>query len=140
MVKVDIISGFLGAGKTTLIKHLLAHVYAGENVVLIENSSRFHLLPLLNVMKQFGIRSMSFREISYPYWENVARGYEDIFAVFLGMKLLFLIEIVAFLLAVLVTCWKRKTWTLRTGIHWVQDVLYETSAKRAQKKTGKKSG
>ena len=37
MVKVDIISGFLGAGKTTLIKQLLAHVYAGENVVLIEN-------------------------------------------------------------------------------------------------------
>ena len=37
MIKVDIISGFLGAGKTTLIKHLLTHVYAGENVVLIEN-------------------------------------------------------------------------------------------------------
>ena len=37
MIKVDIISGFLGAGKTTLIKHLLGHVYAGENVVLIEN-------------------------------------------------------------------------------------------------------
>ncbi len=37
MIKVDIISGFLGAGKTTLIKHLLSHVYAGENVVLIEN-------------------------------------------------------------------------------------------------------
>ncbi len=37
MVKVDIISGFLGAGKTTLIKHLLEHVYKNENVVLIEN-------------------------------------------------------------------------------------------------------
>ena len=37
MIKVDIISGFLGAGKTTLIKHLLAHVYGNENVVLIEN-------------------------------------------------------------------------------------------------------
>ncbi len=37
MIKVDIISGFLGAGKTTLIKHLLKSVYAGENVVLIEN-------------------------------------------------------------------------------------------------------
>ena len=106
-----------------------------ENVVLIENSSRFHVLPLLNVMKQFGIRSMSFREISYPYWENVARGYEDIFAVFLGMKLLFLIEIVAFLLAVVVTCWKRKTWTLGQGIHKMQDALYEVSAKRAQKRT-----
>ncbi len=37
MIKVDIISGFLGAGKTTLIKHLLAHAYENENVVLIEN-------------------------------------------------------------------------------------------------------
>ena len=37
MVKVDIISGFLGAGKTTLISKLLKTVYAGENVVLIEN-------------------------------------------------------------------------------------------------------
>ena len=35
--KVDIISGFLGAGKTTLIKELLADAYAGEQVVLIEN-------------------------------------------------------------------------------------------------------
>ena len=109
-----------------------------ENVVLLENSSRFQLIPLLKVIQQFGIRSMSFREISYPYWENVARGYEDIFAVFLGMKIVFFMEIVIFLVAVLVTCWKRKTWTLRTGIHWVQDALYETSAKRAQKKTGKK--
>ena len=37
MVKVDIISGFLGAGKTTLIQTLLKTVYKGENVVLIEN-------------------------------------------------------------------------------------------------------
>ena len=35
--KVDIISGFLGAGKTTLIKELLSEAYAGEQVVLIEN-------------------------------------------------------------------------------------------------------
>jgi len=37
MVKVDIISGFLGAGKTTLIQKLLKTVYKGQNVVLIEN-------------------------------------------------------------------------------------------------------
>ncbi len=37
MIKVDLISGFLGAGKTTLIKHLLATVYKNQNVVLIEN-------------------------------------------------------------------------------------------------------
>ncbi len=35
--KIDIISGFLGAGKTTLIKKLLKDAFKGEQVVLIEN-------------------------------------------------------------------------------------------------------
>ena len=37
MTKVDIISGFLGAGKTTLIKKLIKDVFAGQQIVLIEN-------------------------------------------------------------------------------------------------------
>lgn len=37
MIKIDIFSGFLGAGKTTLIKKLLKEALAGEKVVLIEN-------------------------------------------------------------------------------------------------------
>ena len=37
MTKIDIISGFLGAGKTTLIKKLLKEAYQGEKLVLIEN-------------------------------------------------------------------------------------------------------
>ena len=37
MTKIDILSGFLGAGKTTLIKKLIAEAYQGEKLVLIEN-------------------------------------------------------------------------------------------------------
>ncbi|MEE1086839.1 MAG: CobW family GTP-binding protein [Schaedlerella sp.] len=37
MTKIDIISGFLGAGKTTFIKKMLKEAFAGEQVVLIEN-------------------------------------------------------------------------------------------------------
>ncbi len=37
MIKIDIFSGFLGAGKTTLIKKLIREAYQGEKVVLIEN-------------------------------------------------------------------------------------------------------
>ena len=37
MTKIDVFSGFLGAGKTTLIKKLIAEAYAGEKLVLIEN-------------------------------------------------------------------------------------------------------
>ena len=37
MTKIDIISGFLGAGKTTLIKKLIDGAFTGEKLVLIEN-------------------------------------------------------------------------------------------------------
>ncbi len=37
MTKIDIVSGFLGAGKTTLIKKMLQEAYQGEKLVLIEN-------------------------------------------------------------------------------------------------------
>ncbi len=37
MAKIDIISGFLGAGKTTLIKKLVAEAFQGEKLVIIEN-------------------------------------------------------------------------------------------------------
>lgn len=37
MTKIDIFSGFLGAGKTTLIKKLVSEAFAGEKLVIIEN-------------------------------------------------------------------------------------------------------
>ena len=37
MTKIDIFSGFLGAGKTTLIKKMIAESFTGEKLVLIEN-------------------------------------------------------------------------------------------------------
>ena len=37
MTNIDIFSGFLGAGKTTLIRKLIEEAYKGEKIVLIEN-------------------------------------------------------------------------------------------------------
>ena len=37
MTKIDIVSGFLGAGKTTFIQKMLKEAFVGEQVVLIEN-------------------------------------------------------------------------------------------------------
>ena len=37
MTKIDIFSGFLGAGKTTLIKKMIQEGYKGQKIVLIEN-------------------------------------------------------------------------------------------------------
>ena len=38
MTKIDIVSGFLGAGKTTLIKKMLSEAYQGEKLVLMKTS------------------------------------------------------------------------------------------------------
>ena len=42
MTKVDIFSGFLGAGKTTLIKKLIKEAYRGEMIVVIENEFGYY--------------------------------------------------------------------------------------------------
>lgn len=42
MTKIDIYSGFLGAGKTTLIKKMIAEAYQGQKLVLIENEFENH--------------------------------------------------------------------------------------------------
>ena len=42
MTKIDIFSGFLGAGKTTQIKKLIQEAYQGEKLVLIENEFGDH--------------------------------------------------------------------------------------------------
>lgn len=43
MTKIDIYSGFLGAGKTTLIKKMIQEAYCGEQLVLIEKIGRAHV-------------------------------------------------------------------------------------------------
>ena len=59
MTKIDIFSGFLGAGKTTLIKKLIKESFAGQKVVLIENASPSLLVQLVQdiISAQYGFCS-----------------------------------------------------------------------------------
>ncbi|MBQ3105739.1 MAG: ABC transporter permease [Lachnospiraceae bacterium] len=57
----------------------------------VENTTRYRFLPLWDTLREFATRSMSHKGIVYPYWENIARGWEDILALTLLMKLVFII-------------------------------------------------
>lgn len=105
-----------------------------KDVAVIENNTRFEILSLINVLRDFGIRSMSFKGIVYPYWENVARGTEDVLALLLLLKILLLCTPVVFCILLIHHFWKNKTWTLGKGVHWVQDKIYEAGTRRVQKK------
>lgn len=105
-----------------------------ENVILIENSTRFDLLPLFWIIRDFGIRSMSFKDVVYPYWENIARGREDILALLLLIKCFLFILPSIFVISTIIYLWKNRTWHVKQGIVWIQDKIYEAGTRRVQKK------
>ena len=74
MTKIDIFSGFLGAGKTTLIKKLLTEAYKGEQVVLIENE--FGEIGIDGgFLKEAGIETKLFENVEPdPSVETVMKG------------------------------------------------------------------
>lgn len=97
-----------------------------REVEILENSSRYQLGNRLRLLLDFGTRSMNGKAIIYPYWENVARGYEDILALLTLFQLLFVIYPSCLVLIWIVIRWKNKTWTARTVILWMQDKLQRT--------------
>lgn len=105
-----------------------------KDTVIVENSTRYDIMPLLLVAKSFGTRSMSKQGIIFPYWENIARGQEDLMAALLVTELCFLLLISVIFLAVLIRCYRRRTWSLGQMIEFLKDKHYEMGTKRMQKK------
>lgn len=97
-----------------------AYRYVKENLgdsekeaEVVENTSRYSLLSRLKLIPQFGYRSMNGKAIIYPYWENVARGYEDILAMITLFEGIFFLYAAAVLLILLIRWWKHKGWTVK---------------------------
>lgn len=109
-----------------------------DNMVLVENTTRFSFWSKLMRIKEFGTRSMSSKAVIFPYWENVARGYEDI----LG-AMLFIMLILFLYPTILVTIWvwkkwKARTWTAKDVFRKGKDFLDEKRSERRQKRLDKK--
>ncbi len=91
------------------------------NMWVVENSSRYEMKGLLKVIAEFGMRSMNDHAIQYPYWENVARGWEDVLALVLVLQLLSLFIPSVIGAVTLILLWKRKQWTWRTVWQFLVD-------------------
>ncbi len=83
------------------------------DIKVIDNTSRYSIKSLLGVIKNTGIRSMSRQNISYPYWENIARAKEDYCSYWLlGGALCFLPPLVL-TGAYGVKRWRNRKWTVK---------------------------
>lgn len=105
---------------------------------VVENTTRYSILSRLKLLAQFGTRSMNGKAIIYPYWENIARGYEDILAVLTLFGILFLVYPVGLALVFFCIWWKHKGWTLRDVRLKLTDKAERMFEKRREKRHRRK--
>ncbi|MCD8325607.1 MAG: ABC transporter permease [Lachnospiraceae bacterium] len=118
---------------------LVAEQLSGYDVAIVENENRFEWLNLADIWKQIGTRSMGLNGIVFPYWENVARGYEDVLAGILLIQAVLLSFVLVVLVISLWKAWLRRNWRTRDVVSKLGDLWYEQGAKR-QKKKNEKNG
>ena len=111
-----------------------------REVEVLENNTRYSMGKRLRLLLGFGTRSMNGKAIIYPYWENVARGYEDILTLLTLFQMLFLIYPSVVLLVWIIIRWKNKTWTARTVLLAVQDKLQRAGDRRRERRRSGKNG
>lgn len=105
-------------------QYVAEHIGVAENAVeIVENSTRYSLSSLFRLLMQFGTRSMNGKAIIYPYWENIARGNEDILGLLLVFAALLFLYPAALLLVVIIIAWKHRTWTAGSVWRAIKDKL-----------------
>lgn len=107
---------------------------------VVDNTARYGFLPRLKLLLQFGTRSMNGKAIIYPYWENIARGYEDILTVMTLFELLFLAYPSVMALVFFCLWWKHKGWTLRDVRLKLTDMAQRRMEKLWANRRRKKNG
>ncbi len=105
-----------------------------EFVSVIDNTDRFSFFSLLKVLGSFGTRSMWNKAIYYPYWENLARGYEDILAMILLFRIICVIAAIVILTVFIVNAYLNKTWTAGSLVRSLLDKKYDLEAEHKRKK------
>ncbi len=106
---------------------------------VVENSSRYTFLSRVSLLPAFGTRSMNGKAIIYPYWENVARGYEDILAVITLFELLFYLYTLIVVLTLSGYWWKHKGWTIHEKRVKIQDKAERFVERRREEKKNRKA-
>lgn len=79
-----------------------------NEMMVVENSSRYSLHSIIPVVLDFGTRSMQNSAIHLPYWENIARGYEDVRGVVLLWQFVLLLIPSVILFMIFIIKWKNR--------------------------------
>ena len=104
-----------------------------ENVMIIDNTDRFSLSALFNIIRSFDVRSMQRQAIYYPYWENIARGYEDILARILLIRLISVIICIVIFVYMVIDLYRNKKITISEIVQNISDSMYDFEVRHNKK-------
>ena len=106
---------------TSFAKNMVQEHFPLKDGIVVENSSRYSLENLLNVIGDFGKRSMGLNGIIYPYWENAVRLTEDYAALLLVLTVLFA------LLPVMPSLTVSRSGRAESAVHCTMTVIFPSS-------------
>lgn len=104
-----------GFGEKILTENM---TISAEDAVIVEHSARFNPILLYKLVPDYLERVMSKSGIVYPYWENMARGYENILVVFLLIETVCLVCGVVLLLHTI-----KPVKNIKRGLNWIIDKI-----------------
>ena len=107
---------------------------AEDQMIVVENTTRFQTGSLVSVVLDFGIRSMQNSAVRFPYWENVARGYEDVCALILVFRFIFLMIPIIMLLIWIVYLWRHHSFTIKDVIRYIMELKDQIQMRNKREK------
>ena len=102
--------------------------------MVVENTNRFKWTKLLMNVKNFGTRGMNGKSIVYPYWENLARGYEDYLTPVSVMGCLLFVYPCGLLAYIFGRMWKKRTIHGKDIRNFIEDRIEKHREKKKKKK------
>ena len=95
-------------------------------------------MPLLEVAASFGTRSMWQKAIYYPYWENIARGYEDILSILFVIGLFLKVSAAVTVILFAKNCYTHRETDFSGFMQKLADKKYELEVKMNDRKKKKR--
>ncbi len=118
-------------------KGLIEEQCQNMDVMFVEHQNRFTPRSLWNVIKQFGTRSMVLNGITFPYWENMARAYEDSLSVLLMLEFVLWLYVGIVAITFVWYSWLHRKWRAKHLYEKAKDYSYALSVNYHKKKQNK---
>lgn len=111
-----------------------------SDVTVVVNSSRFGTVSLLDDLRGFAYRGMETSGYTFPYWENVARGWESVLSLVVLLQFILAAVPILFVIVMIIYYFRHKSWTAGSIYGRIKDRIYEKQSEKRYGKGGKAEG